>query len=98
MLAAASEVFVTRGYHAAGMDEISECAGVSKPVLYQHFPSKLKLYLAVLQGYVDNLVSGVRQALRSTTDNRQRSARPCKPSTISSTTRCRASGWSSSPT
>lgn len=72
LLAAASEVFVTRGYHAAGMDEISECAGVSKPVLYQHFPSKLELYLAVLQGYVDNLVSGVRQALRSTTDNRQR--------------------------
>ena len=72
LLAAASEVFVTRGYHAAGMDEISECAGVSKPVLYQHFPSKLELYLAVLQGYVDNLISGVRQALRSTTDNRQR--------------------------
>ena len=72
LLAAASEVFVTRGYHAAGMDEISECAGVSKPVLYQHFPSKLELYLAVLQSYVDNLVTGVRQALRSTTDNRQR--------------------------
>ncbi len=72
LLAAASEVFVSRGYHAAGMDEISECAGVSKPVLYQHFPSKLDLYLAVLQGYVDTLISSVRQALRSTTDNRQR--------------------------
>ncbi|TSD97314.1 TetR/AcrR family transcriptional regulator [Skermania sp. ID1734] len=72
LLAAASEVFVTRGYHAAGMDEISECAGVSKPVLYQHFPSKLELYTAVLQNYVDMLVAAVRQALRSTTDNRQR--------------------------
>ncbi len=72
LLAAASEVFVTRGYHAAGMDEISEVAGVSKPVLYQHFPSKLELYVAVLQNYVDSLVSGVRQALRSTTDNKQR--------------------------
>jgi AcrR family transcriptional regulator len=72
LLAAASEVFVTRGYHASGMDEISECAGVSKPVLYQHFPSKLDLYCAVLQSYVDSLISGVRQALRSTTDNRQR--------------------------
>lgn len=72
LLAAASEVFVIRGYHASGMDEISEVAGVSKPVLYQHFPSKLDLYLAVLGGYVETLIASVRQALRSTTDNRQR--------------------------
>ena len=54
------------------MDEIADRAGVSKPVLYQHFSSKLELYLAVLARHVDNLVSGVRQALRTTTDNRQR--------------------------
>lgn len=72
LLAAASEIFVSRGYHAAGMDEIAECAGVSKPVLYQHFPGKLELYVAVLQSYVDSLIAGVRQALRSTTDNQQR--------------------------
>lgn len=72
LLGSASEVFVDRGYHAAGMDEIAERAGVSKPVLYQHFSSKLELYLAVLQRHSDNLVSGVRQALRTTTDNRQR--------------------------
>jgi AcrR family transcriptional regulator len=65
-------VFVDRGYHAASMDEIADRAGVSKPVLYQHFSSKLELYLAVLAQHVDNLVSGVRQALRTTTDNRQR--------------------------
>lgn len=72
LLVAASEVFVDRGYHAAGMDEIADRAGVSKPVLYQHFSSKLELYLAVLNRHVENLVSGVRQALRTTTDNRQR--------------------------
>ncbi len=72
LLLAASEIFVDRGYHAAGMDEIAERAGVSKPVLYQHFTSKLELYLAVLARHVDNLVYGVRQALRTTTDNRQR--------------------------
>jgi AcrR family transcriptional regulator len=72
LLFAASEVFVDRGYHAAGMDEIAERAGVSKPVLYQHFSSKLELYLAVLQRHSENLVSGVRQALRTTTDNRLR--------------------------
>lgn len=72
LLIVASEVFVDRGYHAAGMDEIADRAGVSKPILYQHFSSKLELYLAVLNRHVDNLVSGVRQALRTTTDNRQR--------------------------
>ncbi|MGB5794797.1 MAG: TetR/AcrR family transcriptional regulator, partial [Mycolicibacter algericus] len=72
LLIAASEVFVDRGYHAAGMDEIADRAGVSKPILYQHFASKLELYLAVLARHVENLVSGVRQALRTTTDNRQR--------------------------
>lgn len=72
LVATASEVFVDRGYHATGMDEIADRAGVSKPVLYQHFSSKLDLFLAVLQQHVDILVSGVRQALRTTTDNRQR--------------------------
>ncbi|MDG3008757.1 TetR/AcrR family transcriptional regulator [Rhodococcus sp. D2-41] len=72
LLIAASEVFVTRGYHAAGMDEIAERAGVSKPVLYQHFPGKLELYLAVLHSHVEQMISGVRQALRSTTDNKRR--------------------------
>ena len=39
LLGAAQEVFVAQGYHAAAMDEIAERAGVSKPVLYQHFPA-----------------------------------------------------------
>jgi AcrR family transcriptional regulator len=72
LLDAALEVFVTRGYHAAAMDEIAERAGVSKPVLYQHFPGKLELYLALLDESVDALIETVRTALRSTTDNRQR--------------------------
>ena len=85
-------VFVDSGYHAAGMDEIAERAGVSKPVLYQHFSSKLELYLAVLQRHVENLVSGVRQALRTTTDNRLGCARRFRRSSISSSTTARAIG------
>jgi AcrR family transcriptional regulator len=72
LLIAASDIFVDRGYHAAGMDEIADRAGVSKPVLYQHFSSKLELYLAVLQRHVDNLLQGVRAALSANTDNRLR--------------------------
>ncbi|HYB16570.1 MAG TPA: TetR/AcrR family transcriptional regulator, partial [Streptosporangiaceae bacterium] len=74
LLDAAREVFVSQGYHAAAMDEIAERAGVSKPVLYQHFPGKLELYLALLDESVDALVETVRGALRSTADNRQRVA------------------------
>jgi AcrR family transcriptional regulator len=74
LLDAAREVFVSQGYHAAAMDEIAERAGVSKPVLYQHFPGKLELYLALLDQSVDELVATVRDALISTTDNRQRVA------------------------
>lgn len=72
LLEAASEIFVERGYHSAGMDEIAVHAGVSKPVLYQHFPSKLELYLAVLDAHAEKLVSDVNHALLTTTDNRQR--------------------------
>src|SRR4051794_25080759 len=45
LLESALEVFVAQGYHAAAMDDIADRAGVSKPVLYQHFPGKLDLYL-----------------------------------------------------
>jgi AcrR family transcriptional regulator len=72
LLGAAQEVFVAQGYHAAAMDEIAERAGVSKPVLYQHFPGKLELYLALLDESADELVGIVREALSSTTDNKQR--------------------------
>ena len=74
LLDAALEVFVSQGYHAAAMDEIAERAGVSKPVLYQHFPGKLELYLALLDESVDTLVEKVRDALKSNADNKQRVA------------------------
>jgi AcrR family transcriptional regulator len=74
LLGAAQEIFVAQGYHAAAMDDIAERAGVSKPVLYQHFPGKLELYLALLEQHAAALVKRVRDALQSTTDNRQRVA------------------------
>ncbi|WP_241255473.1 TetR/AcrR family transcriptional regulator [Candidatus Protofrankia californiensis] len=75
LLGAAREVFVAQGYHATAMDEIAERAGVSKPVLYQHFPGKLELYLALLDEQAHALVSSVQRALASTTDNHTRIAR-----------------------
>jgi AcrR family transcriptional regulator len=74
LLAAAQEVFVAQGYHAAAMDDIAERAGVSKPVLYQHFPGKLELYLALLDTHCDALVEKIRGAMTATTDNKERVA------------------------
>src|SRR5438445_405669 len=74
LLDAALEVFVSQGYHAAAMDDIAERAGVSKPVLYQHFPGKLELYLALLDESVGTLLETVGDALRSNLDPKQRVA------------------------
>jgi AcrR family transcriptional regulator len=72
LLVAARDVFADQGYHAAAMDDIAERAGVSKPVLYQHFPGKLELYQALLTTYADELVAQVRSALSTTSDNEER--------------------------
>src|SRR3954463_2856442 len=72
LLAAAQQVFVAQGYHAAAMDDIADRAGVSNPVLYQHFPGKLDLYLARLDTHCDGRVDRIRIAMAATTDNRDR--------------------------
>ncbi|ESP99862.1 TetR-family transcriptional regulator [Streptomyces sp. GBA 94-10 4N24] len=56
------------------MDDIAERAGVSKPVLYQHFPGKLDLYLALLDQHCEALLQAVQTALSSTSDNKLRVA------------------------
>lgn len=72
LLTAALEIFTASGYHAASMDEIADRASVSKPVLYQHFPSKLDLYLAVLDLHIDSLVFAIQKAIASTRENKNR--------------------------
>jgi AcrR family transcriptional regulator len=56
------------------MDDIAGRAGVSKPVLYQHFPGKLELYLALLDQSGDTIIEACKDALASTDDNKQRVA------------------------
>ena len=72
LLGAAQEVFVAQGYHAAAMDDIAERAGVSKPVLYQHFPGKHELYVALIDQHAAEVVEAVRAGLGSTTNNKLR--------------------------
>lgn len=55
-------VFGSGSYHATSMDEIAERAGVTKPVLYQHFPSKSGLYLELIQTVGAELLEAVAGA------------------------------------
>lgn len=58
IVAAAAEVFASAGYAAAGMREVAAAAGISTPVLYDHFPAKAQLYAALLESEVDDLLAG----------------------------------------
>lgn len=72
LLAVAGDKFAAHGFHALSMEAIADAAGVSKPVLYQHFPSKRALYLALVDDAADELMRQVTTALEGTTDNRER--------------------------
>lgn len=58
ILSAAARVFAESGYDAAGMREVATAAGITTPVLYDHFPSKAQLYASLLESEVDSLLAG----------------------------------------
>jgi AcrR family transcriptional regulator len=60
---AAAEVFAERGYHGASIDEICRRSGVTPPVLYDHFASKLELYRRLLERTRDELLALWRENL-----------------------------------
>ena len=61
LLAAAADLFAARGYHAVGIDDIGEAAGITGPGVYRHFPSKQ----ALLQSLCDLAVGRMLDAARS---------------------------------
>ena len=64
LLNVASGVFADRGFSATIMDDIAYTAGVTKPVLYQHFDSKRALFIAVLEDCGERLVNNIVTATR----------------------------------
>lgn len=62
LLDVALEVFAAHGYHDTVMDQVAESAGVTKPVLYQHFTSKRELYLSVLDEVGSQLEDHIAEA------------------------------------
>ena len=57
------EVFAERGFAAASVEEIAERAGVSKPVVYEHFGGKEGLYAVVVDREVQRLLDAITEAL-----------------------------------
>jgi AcrR family transcriptional regulator len=71
LLQMALEVFARHGFHATSMNDVAEAAGVTKPVLYQHFDSKRSLYLALLEEVGGRLISEITAATVNTVDGRR---------------------------
>lgn len=72
MLDVAREVFAEDGYHGAAMEKIAQRAGVTKPVLYQHFSGKKELYVALLDSDMNRLLAHVTAAIEAEQENRAR--------------------------
>ena len=70
ILDVALDVFATAGFHGASMNDIAEAAGVTKPVLYQHFDSKRELYRALLDEVGDRLLDAIAKATAEATDGK----------------------------
>jgi AcrR family transcriptional regulator len=58
----ALEVFGDRGFHTTSMNDVADAAGVTKPVLYQHFRSKRDLYREVLTEVGGQLLDAITKA------------------------------------
>jgi AcrR family transcriptional regulator len=72
LLQVARQVFAEDGFHGAAMEQIAVRAGVTKPVLYQHFESKKELYLGLLDEDMTRLLEDIGRAIEGARSNRER--------------------------
>lgn len=75
LLDVALVTFARAGYHETSMNDVADAAGVTKPVLYQHFESKRELYQALLDTVGSRMVSAIRSATSDVTSGRERTER-----------------------
>ena len=72
LLEVARKVFGAKGFHGVSMEDVAREAGVTKPILYDHFSSKEALYLALLDADSLDLEERIGTALAAPTGNRER--------------------------
>jgi AcrR family transcriptional regulator len=63
-LSVAHELFAERGYAAVTMDEVAAAVGVTKPLLYNYFGNKERLYIACMERAGDALFAMIAEAVR----------------------------------
>jgi len=72
LLDVALDTFAEHGFHSTSMDDLALAAGVTKPVLYQHFPSKRALYVELLEDVGSQLLTRLTGATDRASTGRQR--------------------------
>jgi AcrR family transcriptional regulator len=71
ILDVAIQVFGRAGYYGASMNDIADAAGVTKPVLYQHFDSKRDLYAALLEEVGARMLAAIAEGTRAAENGRE---------------------------
>ena len=71
LLDVALSQFAARGFNATTMDDIADAAGVTKPLLYQHFASKRALYLELADSVAQSLLEAIGKAVAAAEGPRQ---------------------------
>ena len=72
LLSVALTVFAKHGYHDTSMNDVADAAGITKPVLYQHFASKRELFLDVIEEAGHRMISAITTHATTDTDGRRR--------------------------
>jgi AcrR family transcriptional regulator len=70
ILDVAVQVFARNGFHNTSMNDVADAAGVTKPVLYQHFDSKHDLYLALLDEVGARMITAITKATAGATSGK----------------------------
>ena len=63
LMAVGREAFAARGYEGTSIEDVAQKAGVSKPIVYEHFGAKEGLYAAIVEREMDWLVAQVTEGL-----------------------------------
>jgi AcrR family transcriptional regulator len=68
----AASLFSEHGYRSTTMDDVAEAAGVTKPLLYQHFSSKKALYLELVDEIAHRCLAAIAEATERAESPRQK--------------------------
>ena len=71
ILDVAVQVFARNGFHSTSMNDVADAAGVTKPVLYQHFDSKQDLYMALLEEVGNRMITSITKAAADVASGRE---------------------------